>query len=272
MIWVANIRTFLFYLVCIPFTVVWSGFFALIAYLIPYPARFHVIVGGWSSVVHFLVWLLLGIKVRIHGRENIPDKPAVVIANHQSAWETFFLQRVFTPQSPVAKASIMKIPFFGWVFSMLHPIAIDRSNVRKAMRQVIDKGSDRIAQGSFVLIFPEGTRTSPDKPLPFRKSGAMLAKKAGCDMIPVTHNAGEFWLNDRFAKLPGPIDLYIHSAINTSEDSASDLMKHAETVVLGKLAEISNASVNTEAVSNIDASQPSNSSDSNVAVELDAAQ
>lgn len=232
---IATIRTILFYLVSVPFTMTWAAFFGLFAFLIPYPARYHVVIGGWAKAMHAFTVVLLGIRVRVHGRENIPDEACVIISNHQSAWETYFMQHLFKPQSQVAKASLLKIPFFGWTFAMMKPIAIDRSNRRQAMAQVIEKGSERIAEGSSVLIFPEGTRTLPGQPLPFRKGGAVLAKTAGCKIVPVSHNSGEFWLNTQFAKRPGVIDITVHPAIETRDREAEDLMRDAERIILSTL-------------------------------------
>lgn len=235
---ITYIRTLVFYLFSVPSTFLVAGVFGLFAFLVPYPTRYHVVIGSWARMMHFYTVVLLGIRVRVHGRENIPDKACVIIANHQSAWETYYLQLLFNPQSQVAKASLLKIPIFGWTFAMLKPIAIDRSNRRKAMSQVVEQGSQRIKDGSSVLIFPEGTRAKPGFPLPFRKGGAVLAKEAGCDMVPVTHNSGDFWWNDRFAKRAGVIDIYIHPPMTTNDKTPEELIAAAEKVIVSQLNEL----------------------------------
>lgn len=236
----ATIRTTIFYLLVVPFTFAWAAFFGLFAFLIPYPLRSKVVIGGWARFLDVCTRYILGIHCRVHGREHIPKQAGVIISNHQSAWETYFLQILFAPQSQVAKASLLKIPIFGWTFSLMKPIAIDRSNRSKAMAQVIEKGSQRIQEGSFVLIFPEGTRTKPGAPLAFRKGGILLAKAAQADVIPISHNAGEFWLNDRFAKLPGTVDLIIHPPIQSVEKDADELLIDVESTVLAGLDTIAN--------------------------------
>lgn len=232
---IASIRTILFYLFSVPFTLSWAALFGLFAFLIPYPLRYHIVIGGWAKMMHVFTVVLLGIRVRVHGRENIPEEPCVIISNHQSAWETYYMQHLFKPQSQVAKSSLLKIPLFGWTFAMMKPIAIDRSNRRQAMTQVIEQGVQRIGEGSSVLIFPEGTRTEPGHPLPFRKGGAVLAKQAGCKMVPVTHNSGSFWLNKSFAKKAGVVDIFIHSPIETADRDAESLMQEAQRIVYGQL-------------------------------------
>ncbi len=250
---IANLRTVLFYIASVPFTLLWAGFFGLFAYLIPYPTRYHVVIGGWARGMHLLTVVLLGIRVRVHGRENIPEEPCVIISNHQSAWETYYMQHLFTPQSQVAKASLLKIPLFGWTFAMMKPIAIDRNNKRQAMAQVVEQGSMRIAEGCSVLIFPEGTRSLPGQPLPFRKGGAVLAKTAGCKMVPVTHNSGSFWLNKEFAKKAGVIDIYIHPPIDTKDRDPVDLITEAETIILAQLETLSPTDKNQQQAKNKEA-------------------
>lgn len=244
--WVATIRTVVFYLFSVPFTLSWAAFFGLFAYLIPYPTRYHIVIGGWAKVMHFFTVVLLGIRVRVHGRENIPQQACVIVSNHQSAWETYYMQHLFQPQSQVCKASLLKIPLFGWTFGMMKPIAIDRQNKRQAMEQVIELGSQRIQEGNSVLIFPEGTRTLPGKSLPFRRGGAVLAKQAGCVLVPVTHNSGSFWLNDRFAKRAGVIDIYIHAPIETTDREPLALMAEAETIIKTKLSQLESPEISAE--------------------------
>lgn len=234
----AVIRTVLFYLAAVPFTMTWAAIWGLVAFLIPYPLRYHIVIGGWAQAIHLFTVVLLGIRVRVHGRENIPDGACVIVSNHQSAWETYYLQHLFRPQSQVAKASLLKIPLFGWTFGMLKPIAIDRGNRRQAMSQVIEQGQARIAEGSSVLIFPEGTRTDPEHPLPFRKGGAVLAKAAGCPIVPVSHNSGRYWKNKGFAKHAGVIDIKIHPAIDTQSGEPEALMAAAEAAIREHLDEL----------------------------------
>ncbi|EAR10865.1 probable acyltransferase [Reinekea sp. MED297] len=228
-------RTVLFYLVSVPFTMTWALIFGFIAFLIPYPARYHVVIGGWAQVMHFLTVYVLGIRVRVHGRENIPEEPCVIISNHQSAWETYYMQHLFKPQTQVAKASLLKIPLFGWTFGLMKPIAIDRSNRRQAMSQIVDQGKARMADGCSVLIFPEGTRTRPGEPLPFRKGGAVLAKAAGAPMVPVSHNSGEYWPSKSYIKRAGVIDIYIHKPIPTDQGDPEALMREAQAVVYAQM-------------------------------------
>ncbi|WP_187265495.1 lysophospholipid acyltransferase family protein [Reinekea thalattae] len=219
----------------VSFTMLWCAVFGVIGYLVPLPRRYYVVIGGWAKVIHALSRLFLGIQVRVHGRENIPKEPSIIVSNHQSAWETFFLQHLFQPQSQVAKSSLLKIPFFGWAYATCKPIAIDRSKRREAMQQIIEQGRERIAQGFSILIFPEGTRSLPNAPLPFKKGGAVLALATGTHIVPVTHNSGSFWHNDRFVKTPGTVDVFIHPVVKVEGQPAEQIMAEVEAIVLSKL-------------------------------------
>lgn len=138
------------------------------------------------------------------------------------------MQFIFPPHAQVLKRELFWIPFFGWGLASLNPIAIDRSSGAKAMRQVLKQGKQRIEDGWWILLFPEGTRTAPGSKQAYSPSGAALAKRAGCPLVPVAHNAGEFWSRNAFDKHPGVIDVVIGEAIDTQGKSAAEITAEAE--------------------------------------------
>lgn len=237
--WLAYLRTFIFY-ACFygPFTIAWASFCGFFAFLLPYRLRYHFVIGTWAKVAVWGTRWILGINYRVTGLENLDGSAGVIVSNHQSAWETFFLQRLFRPQTQVVKKSLLRIPFFGWTFSLLRPIAIDRSDRKGSMTQIMEQGVPKLHDGFYVLIFPEGTRAKPHALLPFQRGGAALAKAADVPIIPVTHNSGDYWLNKRFVKLPGTIDVIIHPPIAVGDRSAVEVMKEAERCVGEGLARI----------------------------------
>ena len=100
--------------------------FALLCVVLPSVPRARVI-GIWAR---FNIWTLrvfCGITCEVRGLENIPPRPAVLLANHQSAWETLYFQLVFPPQSYILKAQLLWIPFFGWGLAANRPVAINRA-------------------------------------------------------------------------------------------------------------------------------------------------
>ena len=174
-----------------------------------------------------LVWLRLtcGVRYRVIG--SIPEGHYVVMAKHQSQWETFFLQYAFFPIGIVLKKELLSLPFFGWGLKLVEPIAIDRSNPKAALRYIMDEGTRRLNDGRRVLIFPEGTRTPPGQTGNYARSGAGLAINTRTAVVPVAHNAGQHWPSKKFLKYPGTVTVYIGEPIASTNLSSKELNAQA---------------------------------------------
>ncbi len=195
--------------------------------------------------VNMLKWLC-GIDYEVEGRENIPDGSAIIFCKHQSTWETYALQVLLPPQCWVLKRELMWVPFFGWGMAMLRPISIDRSSGRKAVKQIIEQGIQRLKDGIWVVIFPEGTRVPPGVRKRWGVGGALLAAKSGAPVVPVAHNAGEFWGRGSFVKRPGTIRVVIGEPIQTEGLSASEINERGEAWMDETMARISSVPVTEE--------------------------
>lgn len=206
---VQAIRTFFFYLLLSSSSFFWCIFCVFIAPFLPFRARYRLVIQTWCRCATWLAKVVAGIHYEVRGLENIPQQPCVILAKHQSTWETFFLSALFEPLSQVVKRELLYVPFFGWAMAMLKPIAIDRSNPKAALKQLAKQGDERIKQGAWVLIFPEGTRIPPGQIGKFSRGGAALAVNAGLPVLPIAHNAGEFWPKQGWAKYPGTIQVVI---------------------------------------------------------------
>ena len=206
-----------FFGITTPLFVKWLGYRACVFYI-----------NLWNRGV--IAWLRLtcGVRYRVEGLENIPARPYVVVAKHQSEWETFFLQIPFAPICTILKRELLKIPLFGWGLATVKPIAIDRSAQREALKYIIEAGRSRLAEGICVLIFPEGTRTPAGKTGRYARSGADLAIKANVPLVPVAHNAGEYWPSKQFIKYPGMITVVIGSPLQGEDIDSKTLMTRAE--------------------------------------------
>lgn len=178
------------------------------------PVTRYCIISQWARLM--LAWLRLtcGLNYRVIGAENIPQHPSVILSKHQSAWETLALQEIFPPQVWVLKRSLLWLPFFGWGLAMTSPIAIDRTAGREALKQLVQQGKERLATGFWVVIFPEGTRIKPGQKGEYKIGGAWLATHTGTQVVPVAHNAGEFWGKNSFLKYPGTITISIGKPID----------------------------------------------------------
>jgi len=166
-----------------------------------------------------VVWLRItcGVKYRVHGAENIDStQTGLILARHESAWETLAFQKIFPRHAYVLKRELLKIPFFGWGMSLLNPIAIDRSAGRKALNQMLSEGVERLHGEDWVVVFPEGTRMPAGELGKINIGGSMLAGKAKVPVYLVAHNAGSCWPKNSFIKKPGTIDVYISEPLDVS--------------------------------------------------------
>lgn len=207
---------------------------------IPFPLRQRfTILNLYNRFI--IVWLRItcGIRYQFEGVENLPDGAYVMVANHQSEWETIVLQTLRPPLCTVLKQELLQIPVFGWGLRLIKPIPLDRSQPAKMLRKVLKVGGERLEEGLSVLIFPEGTRVPPGRRKPFSKSAAMIACKAGVPLIPVAHNAGEHWDPKNWIKQSGTLSLCIGEPIHTTGRKADEVMAEAEAWVEGRLADIS---------------------------------
>lgn len=228
------LRVTLFYLLLSASAVLWAVPMLIIGPFLPYRTRFKVILECWCRFAIWLTKWLVGIRYEVTGQENIPDQPGVILSNHQSTWETFFLQQIFRPQTQLIKKELLYVPFFGWAFALLKPIAIDRSKARNSLQQLSRIGGQRLRAGVWVLVFPEGTRVLPGNPIKFTRGGSALACANNAPVIPVAHNAGEFWPRNGWGKRPGTVQVKIGPAIypkGSDPRSIVEVNKQAEAWV-----------------------------------------
>ena len=197
---------------------------------------------GYAKLwVRFNLWVLAtvcGLRYEVRGMENMPASNGVILAKHQSTWETFAFLCILPPVVFLLKQELLQIPVWGRGLATLEPIAIDRNAKTAALKQVMREGAARLQAGRWVVIFPEGTRIRPGKKGEYNASGSILAHRAGCPVVPVAHNAGKFWPPKSFLKFPGVIQIRIGPAIDGSQHSAADINQLAEEWIEGQMAEL----------------------------------
>jgi len=177
----------------------------------------------WSMANNLLLKVFCGIDFVVEGRENLDRSNAIILSKHQSTWETLALHS-FTPLARwVFKRELMYIPVFGWALALTDPIALNRGAGRAAINELIKKGTQKLNDGKWLILFPEGTRTAPGKTHKYKIGGAMLAVKSGYPVIPIAHNAGEFWPRHSFIKWPGTIKVVIGPVIESEGRSANEI-------------------------------------------------
>ncbi len=202
----------------------------------------HASARAWARFNLALCKLLCGLDYVVEGRENVPREGAhISYWKHSSAWETMVQMIVLPPQSWVLKREIMWIPLIGWATWFLKPIAIDRSAGHRAVTQVVEQGRQRLAAGLWILLFPEGTRVAPGQTRKYGLSGALLASKTGAYLVPIAHNAGDFWPRRGLLKKPGTIRVVIGPPIHTLGREPRELNREAQGWIEGTMRRISTA-------------------------------
>ncbi|GJL82440.1 MAG: lysophosphatidic acid acyltransferase [marine bacterium B5-7] len=196
------------------------------------------ILGGWAVFTLWWLKVTCNLRHRVSGLENLPDRPAVLLCKHESAWETISTQAIFPPQAWVLKRELLWIPFFGWSLAASNPIAINRSARVRALDQLIREGRDRLREGRWVVVFPEGTRTAPGEMGEFSPGGAMLAVKSGAPVVPVAHNAGTFWRRRGILKHAGVIDVRVGPVIETAGRKPRDVNNAAHAWIAQAVADM----------------------------------
>lgn len=232
----------IFYSLSFVSTMFISSVYLSIIGLLLFPFSFRVryrFINFYSVLNLWVLKHLCHIDYRVEGTENIPDEACIIFSKHQSALETMMVQRIFPPLTFVLKKELLWLPFFGLGLRAIDPIAIDRKSGRRAITEVVKQGIDRLSKGTWVVIFPEGTRSKPGTKLDYKKGGAILASKSEHKVIPVAHTAGEYWPKGFFSRQTGTIVMSIGPPIETKGKKPEQIMKEAECWIETKMSEIS---------------------------------
>ena len=232
-----TLRSILFLAISVPITTVFG-------ILVPIGGIFGWRAGQFCAQSYTRVMLKwvewsLGITCEVEGWEHVPREPAIIMAKHQSAWETLFMESRFPPQCWIIKKELLWLPFVGWGLYAIRCIAIDRSSGHSARDQIVEQGAERLKQGMWVSIFPEGTRVAPGKVWRYGIGGALLATRTGTPILPIAHNAGEYWGRYAFRKHPGCVKVVIGAPIATAGRDAVSVHNELQQWIEGQMRRIS---------------------------------
>jgi 1-acyl-sn-glycerol-3-phosphate acyltransferase len=213
-----------------------GGFMALCFWL-PYHAQFA-IARTWARLVLWALDKICGLAWSIEGREHIPAGNHIVMSNHTSAWETIAHFLIFPPQVWVLKRELLWIPLIGWGLRLLKPISINRGAGHLAVKQVIEQGKERLAAGLWIIIFPEGTRIVAGESRKFGISGFVLASETGRYVVPLSHNAADFWVRRGILKKSGTVRVVIGAPIASAGKDPRELSDEVRRSIESGLAHI----------------------------------
>lgn len=234
------LRSLLFFTLMTVATVIWAMACFLFAPL-PYAKRYYW-TSRWNVFVIWMAKVICGIRYQVKGLENLPDAPVILLSKHQSAWETiFYLMYMPRPLAYVFKKELTYVPFFGWGIALLRMIPIDRKKSRDAFAQVVVEGRKRLANGQWVIMFPEGTRIAVGSQGKYKHGGARLAVETGTPVVPIAVNAGECWPKNSFIKKPGLITVSIGAPIAPGAMNSAELTTQVEQWIEAEMRVISPA-------------------------------
>jgi 1-acyl-sn-glycerol-3-phosphate acyltransferase len=233
-----TLRSIIFTFLLFASAILLSGL-VLLLFWAPFRIKWGVAV-AWAR---FSLWagrVFCGLVVVTEGKENIPAQPCVFLIKHTTALEAYWQIAALPPATWVLKRELLWIPVFGWALGIvMRSIAIDRRAGSSAVKQVIEQGAQKIASGMSVCIFPEGTRMPPGETRRYGISGAALAKEAGCPVVPVAHNAGDFWPRRGLRKYAGVVRFCIGTPIDPTRQPPKETNQLAQQWTETKMAEIS---------------------------------
>lgn len=234
MLWLGAI---LFYLYGIITVIVFAS---VILMLIPFTksiTRYRIGV-VWCKMALWVLSRLCGVRYQIQGLENIPQAhtPLIVLGKHQSAWETIAYPAILPNELCfVFKRELLFLPFFGWALGSLGMIHINRGDREKAREAVAVQGKQCLAQGKWITMFPEGTRTPRGSIKPYRRGGVRLAMSTSTDILPIAQNSGLLWPRNTFVKKPGLITVSIGPIIKVANKTEDEIQNEVEAWIEGEM-------------------------------------
>jgi 1-acyl-sn-glycerol-3-phosphate acyltransferase len=236
------VRSLIFTVFLFLWTFLYAIFFVAAVVLLPFPRRFA-FARFWASTLLVALKWTCGLTHVVEGLERLPAGNHIALWKHSSSWETIAMAVVFPRQVWVLKRELEWIPFVGWGIRLLHAIAIDRTQGRVAVGQVVEQGKQRLAEGDWIMIFPEGTRVAPGETRKYGVSGALLASQTGKLIVPVAHSAGYFWPRRGLKKKPGVIRVVIGPPIECAGRDPRTINEDAQRWTVAEMARLASEHV-----------------------------
>ena len=188
------------------------------------------VVRNWARVCVFLYRTIVGARLEVRGRENLPAGGFIVASKHQSFFETFALIPLLENPTIVMKQSIRWWPIFGQYTIKTGMIHVDREGKTAALRALSVRAREEIDKGREIIIFPEGTRRAPGAPPDYQTGIALLYRTLNVPVVPVALNSGVFWPRRSFLRYPGRIVFEFLPAIPPGLDSRAFLARLETTI------------------------------------------
>ena len=191
------------------------------------------IMGYWTF---FCLQFFLNTKIIIKGKENIiENKKFFIAASHQSMFETFFLQTIFNSPVFIIKKELLIIPIFGWYLKKIGSISIKRNKVSKENLSFFNDISKHINSSDRpLIIFPQGTRLSPEDRLPFKKGSSRIYEELKITCQPIAINSGNTWPKKGLKEINTVLTISILKSIQPGLERKT-FLKELENVIYSEL-------------------------------------
>ena len=222
------------YLVFLVVTVVPWAVVVLLASIVWRGPKLYWVAVQWLRASMWGARVICGVRAQVQGLEHVPTaqdaRSAVLLApKHQSTWETFFFPTLMPhPLAYVFKRELLRIPFFGWAMGRLDMVHIDRSRRTEAWNRVAEQGRRLFAEGVWVIMFPEGTRTPRGEQGTYKTGASRLAVAAGVPIVPIAVASARCWPRKSFLLRPGVIPVSIGRPIVSVGRDPEELMREVE--------------------------------------------
>ena len=152
-----------------------------------------------------LLRIVCGTRLEVRGRENLPEGAVLVVAKHQSAWDTFGLVPLFRDPAIVLKDELKWIPLYGWFCVKFEHILVKRDRASAALRRMVADARRKADEKRQIVIFPEGTRRPPGAEPDYKPGYIALYEGLGITCVPLSLNSGIYWPRRSFLRYPGTI-------------------------------------------------------------------
>ena len=235
---IAALRSLLFVLWMAATVIPWAVF-SLIASIFIRGTPLFWFTTFWLRIAITGCRFICGVRYRVQGMENLPDGPAILCPKHQSTWETFAFPTLMPrPLCYVFKRELLYIPFFGWAMARLDMVHIDRSKRTEAWSRVAEQGKRFMAQGNWVIMFPEGTRIARGQQGTYKTGASRLAVSTGAALVPIAVSSARCWPRKSFLIRPGLVTVSIGKPIAPAGREADELMREVEAWIEGEMRRI----------------------------------
>lgn len=210
----------------------WTGILGAIGWPIVFFGKRATFAFGlfWAKGVLAISRIFAGVTWKVDGLENLPEKPYILASKHQSFFDTVIWSLLVPDAAYVMKEELLTQPIFGWFIRRIDVVALDRSAGLSSLRKLLVDSAAKADAGLPVIIFPEGTRTTPGVKGRYHPGVAAMYEKLALPVVPVGTDSGVFWDRGFKGLKAGQITVSIQPPIMPGLDKRTFLNQVSEAI------------------------------------------